>query len=412
MKTGAENQNRQNNKVADINRAAPMIHNLQSEPVTQETIEPRFKDFGIRHISTYPDLHQQAQFPESLWEKMRQHHLFGIGIERKYDGQADNQNKDQSGPYRSLSIAGNAMAAGGGNLGVCLSWLIHELTALWLIQSVGTEDQKNDYLPGLASGKSTACLAISEPGVGAHPKHLATTAQMVSGEFILNGEKTYLTNAPMADLFIVVAVTGNMDGKKQFTAFLLPKNTPGLTVSPPLDFPFLHPAPHGGIVLKDCTVTLGQVLGTSGHAYEDLVLPFRTVENTMMMGPIAGGLAGLIRHFIMGLNHHQIIPVESVMAAIARLHCATEALTVIAEAAAGILDIDSRDESLTALGLFFRDQAGECLCRVRDIIEKTDMPPNPKLELMKNDLAAAIRIAENVSKIKLQKLGQRLFAQP
>jgi hypothetical protein len=142
------------------------------------------------------------------------------------------------------------------------------------------------------------------------------------------------------------------------------------------------------------------------------VLPFRTVEDTLMMGPIAGGLAGLLRHFIMQLNHHQIIPDESIMAAIARLHCTTEALTVIAETAAGILDIDSLTESLTALGLFFRDQAGECLGRIQEIIEKTDMPPDPKLEFMKNDLVAVLRIAENVSKIKLQKLGQRLFAQP
>jgi len=389
-----------------------MIHNLQPEPGTKEATKQRFKDFAIRHISTYPNLHQQAQFPESLWEKMRQHQLFGIGIERKYNGQADREQKNQAGPYRLLSIAGNAMAASGGNLGVCLSWLIHELTALWLIQSVGTEDQKNAYLPGLASGKITACLAISEPGVGAHPKHLATTAEPVSGGFILNGEKTYLTNAPLADLFIVIAVTGNMDGKKQFSALLLPKNTPGLTLSPPLDFPFLHPAPHGGIVLKDCAVASSEVLGTPGHAYDDLVLPFRTVEDTLMMGPIAGGIACLLGHLISQLNYHQIIPDESIITAIARLHCATEALTTIAASAAGILDIDSGNARLTTLSLFFRDRAGECMGRIQEIIEKTGMAPDPKLGFMKNDLSAAIRIAENVSRIKLQKLGQRLFAKP
>lgn len=412
MKTGAENLNRQNNTVADINRNYPMPHDLQSEPGEKEAIEQRFRDFAIRHISTYTDLHQQTQFPESLWEKMRQHHLFGIGIDRIYNGQAGRQQNDPAGPYRLLSIAGNAMAANGGNLGVCLSWLIHELTALWLIQSTGTEDQKNDYLPGLASGKSTACLAISEPGVGAHPKHLAATAQMVSRGFILNGEKTYLTNAPLADLFIVVLVTALIKEKKQFTAFLVPKNTPGLILSPPLDFPFLHPAPHGGIVMKNCAVASGQVLGRFGHAYEDLVLPFRTVEDTLMMGPIAGGLSCLLRHLITGLNHHQTFPDESVISAISRLYCEEKAMSAIAETAAGILDTDSRNENLTALGLFFRDQAGECLGRIRGIIEKTDLPPNPKLEFMKNDLAAALRIAENVSRIKLRKLGHRLFEQP
>jgi len=129
----------------------------------------------------------------------------------------------------------------------------------------------------------------------------------------------------------------------------------------------------------------------------------------LMMGPIAGGLASLLLHLIAQLNHHQITPDESVMTTVARLHCATEALTAIAETAASILDIDSRDARLTTLGLFFSDQAGECLGGIRDIIEKTGMSPDPKLEFMTNDLAAAIRIAENVSRIKLQKLGQRFF---
>ena len=386
-----------------------MTHDLHATPDATEEIAHRFREFAVRHISKYPDLHQQTRFPESLWEEMQRHRLFGIGIRLEYDGQADRQTKHPAGPYRLLSIAGNAMAESGGNLGVCLSWLIHELTALWLVQSAGSGDQKTAWLPRLAQGESTACLAISEPGVGAHPKHLATTAEAVSGGFVLNGEKTYLTNAPLADLFIVVAVTGNVDGKKQFTAFLTPKSTPGLTLSPPLDFPFLRPSPHGGIVLKDCTVGPGQILGIPGRAYDDLVLPFRTVEDTLMMGPIAGGLAGLLRHLIAQLNHHRIIPDEPLITTAARLHCAAQALTAIAGAAAGLLDADSRDEKLTTFGLFFRNQAGEYLSRIREIVEKTGMPPDAKLSAMTGDLSAAIRIAGNQADSKLQKLGRRLF---
>ncbi|MDO9263842.1 MAG: acyl-CoA dehydrogenase family protein, partial [Desulfosalsimonadaceae bacterium] len=312
-----------------------MPHDLHAAPGATEEIAHRFRKFAVRHILPYPDLHQQTRFPESLWEEMQRHHLFGIGIDPAYRGQTDRQTEHPAGPYRLLSIAGNAMAENGGNLGVCLSWLIHELTTFWLVQSAGTEDQQTAWLPRLAQGESTACLAVSEPGVGAHPKHLAATAEAVSGGFVLNGEKTYLTNAPLADLFIVVAVTGTVDGKKQFTAFLTPKSTPGLTLSPPLEFPFLRPSPHGGIVLKDCMVGSGQILGTFGQAYADLVLPFRTVEDTLMMGPIAGGLAGLLQYLITQLTHHRIIPDESLITTAARLHCATQALTAIAGTAAG-----------------------------------------------------------------------------
>jgi len=385
-----------------------MIHALHSTPCSIDAIEQRFREFAVRYILPYPDLHQQSQFPERLWDKMREHRLFGIGIDREYNGQADSQTM----PYRLLSIAGNAMAAHGGNLGVCLSWMIHELTARWLIQSFGTEDQKNTWLPEIAAGKITACLAISEPGVGAHPKRLATVAETISDGFKLNGEKTYLTNAPLADLFIVIAVTGTIDEKKRFTAFLVPKNTPGFTLSAPVNFPFLRPSPHGGIVLKDCLVTPGQILGPFGQAYEGLVLPFRTVEDTLMMGPIAGGLAGLFQYLVQRLNHQQIILDESVMTLAARLHCTVESLNSIAAIAADILDTASQNEKLTTLGLFFRNQAGECMHHIGQIIEKTGILPNQTLGLMINDLSAILRIAENVSRIKLQKLGKRLFTQP
>ncbi len=391
-----------------------MIHSPKQTPASDETEEivQRFKDFAIRHIAAYPGLHQQTRFPENLWHEMQEYGLFGIGIDPAYRGKADGEKKPRVSPYRLLSIAGNTMAAHGGNLGVCLSWLIHEMTALWLIQSTGTGEQKKIYLPDLASGKFTACLAISEPGIGAHPKHLATTAEAVSDGFMLNGEKTYLTNAPLADLFIVIAVTGNADGKKQFTAFLVPKSTPGLTLSAQIAFPFLHPSPHGGIVLKNCTVASGQILGKLGCAYEDLVLPFRTVEDTLMMGPIAGGLASLLGHLIAQLNQDRIIPDEPIITTSAQLHCATEALAAISITAAGELYTDSRNEKLTAFGLFFRDQAGECLNRIQMVIEKTGITQDAKLSCMMGDLSAAIRIAENVSRIKLQKLGKRLFGQP
>ena len=106
------------------------------------------------------------------------------------------------------------------------------------------------------------------------PKHIKTHAEKTPNGFILNGEKTYLTNGPIADLFIVIAITGHQSGKSQFTAFIVPKDTPGLTVTDPIDFPFLRPSPHGGILLNDCCIKSEQVLGNPGEAYDKMVLPF------------------------------------------------------------------------------------------------------------------------------------------
>lgn len=386
-----------------------MTLETSASTVKEEEIEHRFRNFAVRQLSTRPDLHQQLEFPKSLWEQMRRHQLFGIAVDRKYGGQANPGKAAANGPFQRLSMAGNALAEGGGNLGVCLSWLVHELTSFRLMQNMGTESQKTDWLPRLARGEAIACLAISEPGVGGHPKHLSTTAEKTNGGFSLNGEKTYLTNGPMADLFMVVAVTGNMAGKKQFTAFLTPKTTPGLTLSPALELPFLRPCPHGGIVLKGCELKRDQLLGTPGRAYEEIVLPFREVEDTLMMGPLAGGLTALLRYLITQLKQQPGPPDESVVSDAARLHCAAQALTAMAGTAARILDTGRRDERLTALGLFFRNQTGEWLNGVRGLIEKTGITPDETLSRMARDLAALVRIAGNVAGIKLQKLGQKLF---
>ncbi len=117
------------------------------------------------------------------------------------------------------------------------------------------------------------CFAVSEPQTGAHPKYLKTTAKLLGDQYILNGQKTYLTNGPIADMFIVVAITGEVDSRKSFSAFLVPKDTTGLTITS-MELPFLKPAPHGTLMLENSPVPAKNVLGKEGRAFQDMVEPF------------------------------------------------------------------------------------------------------------------------------------------
>jgi alkylation response protein AidB-like acyl-CoA dehydrogenase len=115
--------------------------------ITISTSE-RLRNFAVNCIANYPEFHEQTQFPNKLWEQMIQQRLFGIGIDTKYHG--------LGGTSRSLADAGMAPVEHGGNIGVAMSWLIHEMVARWLINSFGTETQKEIILQQLTTGKETA----------------------------------------------------------------------------------------------------------------------------------------------------------------------------------------------------------------------------------------------------------------
>ncbi len=97
----------------------------------------------------------------------------------------------------------------------------------------GTEEQKQKWLPQLASGEVVASFALTEPDAGSDPSGLATLGRPDGADWVLNGSKRYITNAPVADMFMVFARTSTEErGSRGITAFLVPRDTPGLTVGP------------------------------------------------------------------------------------------------------------------------------------------------------------------------------------
>ncbi|GAA3382528.1 acyl-CoA dehydrogenase family protein [Cryptosporangium minutisporangium] len=98
----------------------------------------------------------------------------------------------------------------------------------------GTEEQKKSWLPRLASGEVTASFALTEADAGSDPSALTTSARLEGNRWVLNGSKRYITNAPVADVFMVFARTDpDAPGNRGITAFLVPADTPGLTVGAP-----------------------------------------------------------------------------------------------------------------------------------------------------------------------------------
>ena len=130
---------------------------------------------------------------------------------------------------------------------------------------VWTDGQKERYLPRRAG--STPCFAVSEPGAGAHPKHLKTEAVRDGDHYIVNGKKAYLTNGPISDLILLMAITGVEEGRKQYSIFLVPRETPGIEETEGVKIDFLKPSCHCGMRFTDVRVPADALLGPEGDAF-------------------------------------------------------------------------------------------------------------------------------------------------
>jgi alkylation response protein AidB-like acyl-CoA dehydrogenase len=359
-------------------------------------------DFAQRYIASRPELNSQRQFPTDIWEKMGRENLLGLGIPEEFGG--------QDGDYLSIAVAGKAFVEGGNNLGCALSWIMHQIIARFFILGHGSSKQHKTYLPDMARGKITACLAISEPEGGGHPKYLTTKASYDGTHYIITGEKTFLTNAPVADLFIVFAI-GSLDGeRKRFSAFFVPKGLEGLKLAEPLDLGFLYPCPHGGIILNRCQVTENDVLGRPLSAYEDMALPFREVEDAMIVGPITGGFKALLNH-VLGLIKDQDIPLrEDLDARLGEIVSTINTLEILAYEASSILDENTHHPELLSILIFCRRVAAETVEKISELVSVAGIRKDPLYEMMTNDLVRSMRIASNVAEIKQKKLGRSLFS--
>ena len=150
-----------------------------------------------------------------------------------------------------------------------------QMVARFFIEGFGTAEQRAAWLPHLAS------VAISEPRVGAHPKLLTTRAEEDGDGYCIFGEKAWVTNGPLAAVFIVFAVTAIEDGRKRYSAFLVPRDTPGLSIDEAPEYRALAPSRHCGLKLDGCRVPRSALLGPPGGAYETMALPFRDVEDAV-----------------------------------------------------------------------------------------------------------------------------------
>jgi acyl-CoA dehydrogenase len=355
--------------------------------------------FAAEHIAGRADLQTGHEFPRDIWQKMGKAGLFKIGIAKKYGG--------AGGGYLDLLKAGEAFVRSGCNLGLGLSWLFQQIIAHYVVGSFGTPQQRRQYLGAAAEGKVTFSFAVSEPGRGASPKTLATQAKKTKTGYGLSGEKTYLTNGPIADMYIVVAVTDNTTGLKSFTAFIVPRDTEGLTIAPPMPLNFLKPSPHGGIQLENCLIGQKSILGKKGSAWQDIVVPLGEIEDIVMMGPVLGGMAAQLDLIVCAIRENATSADRALPSDLGALSALWQTLQAFAYEAAGRLDRGS--DSPLPLGITFARLAAEFRADIGQLSERWKIPVPGQYTDFQRDMASLGALQKRRLEIRQEKIGAALL---
>lgn len=287
----------------------------------QEELQRRARKFAQMVIA--PEALQydaQNLFPHGTIRKMGQEGFFGVIVPAAFQG------------------------SGGGTVEYCIvSEEVARASASYVhnnqfqtqkaLLTSGTEEQKNKYLPKLATAESIAAVAISERGMGSSFKGMETRAERKGDFFIVNGHKSHINDAAEADVLTLLAKTG-----KGLTVFLMDKDTEGFSIVKKLDCSGLRACPMYEFTLKDCPIPHSQVLGQEGKGLEVFfsIFNFSRIGNASAFIGISRGALGFAVEYAKGrkIGNQTVTDFQGLRWLIAELQTKIEAASLFRDKAA------------------------------------------------------------------------------
>jgi acyl-CoA dehydrogenase len=202
-------------------------------------------------------IEENDQLPDDLLQKSRELGLFGLTIPEEYGGSG-------------LDLAGKCAVEeemGKTNYGFATVIGNHTGISTTGIVALGTSDQKRKYLPRMASGEWIGAFALTEPQAGSDPAALRTRAVKKGDRYVLNGEKIYITNAGLAHVFTVMAVTDPAQGSRGISAFVIERSFRGFSIGRNELKMGMHGCTTAPLAFTDCEVPAENLLGGEGMGY-------------------------------------------------------------------------------------------------------------------------------------------------
>jgi len=224
------------------------------------------------------EIDEEERFPSENISTLAEAGILGCWLPEEYGGAGTD--------FLSFILANEEVAKVCGSTSSIISTHCVSMTC---IHQFGTQAQKDKYLPLMAQGHLMG-FALTEPNAGSDASGMTTKAEKVDGGWVLNGAKMFISSAPANDFHIVIAVTGvNEKGGKEFTAFIVDKDTPGFSVGKHIHKMGIRGSLTAEIVFEDCNLSDDQVLGQVGKGMKVALASLDT--GRICMGTQALGIA-------------------------------------------------------------------------------------------------------------------------
>jgi len=225
----------------------------------QELLREQIRRFAEERILPgAQERDREHRFPVEIFEEMGELGLLGMLVPEEHGG-AGMDTVSYVVAMEEVSRADPAVA---------VTMSVTNSVCCWPINKFGSEELKRRVLPGLAAGGALGGFGLTEPGAGSDVGGMRTTARRDGDEWVLDGEKAWITNAGYAKYYVVVARTDPEAGKRGLSAFVVPSDAPGFSVGQPEEKMGLRSSRTAQIYFNGCRVPAANLLGQEGHGFK------------------------------------------------------------------------------------------------------------------------------------------------
>jgi butyryl-CoA dehydrogenase len=221
----------------------------------QELIRKNMREFAAKYVDPIAvEIDENSRHPAELFKKLAEGDWLGMPIPIEYGG--------AGADYLTHIVAVEELSRSCASTGFTVS--IHVGIASMLILLFGNEEQKKKYLVPLAKGQNLGAFVLTEPGAGTDVMAATTTAILDGNDYVINGTKTFTSNGPTGGTYLVFAWTDKAAGRKGMSAFVIPRETPGMKAGEHFKKMGLRSSQTSEMVFKDCRVPKENLLGKEG----------------------------------------------------------------------------------------------------------------------------------------------------
>lgn len=224
----------------------------------QELVRQMVREFAIDKVKPIAaEIDRTEEFPMENVKLMAKYGMMGIPFAKEYGG--------AGGDNLAYILAVEELSKVCGTTGVILS--AHVSLCASLINQFGTEEQKQKYLPKLASGEMIGAFGLTEPGAGTDAAGQQTTAVLEGDHYVLNGSKIFITNGGVADVFVIFAMTDKSKGTKGISTFIVERSFKGFSSGKIEDKMGIRASSTTELIMEDCIVPKENLVGKEGKGF-------------------------------------------------------------------------------------------------------------------------------------------------